>query len=461
MYSSKLFDCVKTINPKEWKRIRLSIGRQCGEASDVYRLYTYIEQHKQNLEHPRLSISTVSNVLFTNKSKKFVLNVMSSLKQEIIHALTHLQLDDSPDLFRMIKFDVLNKRGLYREANKVAAQLQTESEQHDILNLWKWFYTLRVNHLQFFSNNTIKQNIIYGKEMASNLIQSYKRFNSAVLKYTAVEIQMRQIIYAEDWTDELSEIKHFFITDDHLLDKVIDLQYEFAESKFQKEPQKLLNILFDDSLEISSYMLLSIYYRIRRFYIDQIRRGESRYNDQLAELIIWSMGQHAFIEDHRINENQFTSDVIVLAKLGRPKKALEYININSPYLEKSIRNEIVVMSKMQVFFAEGDFLEVVKIYSTILFKGPTIKVTATSVFIKASYEFNEEKDIILRYIRNASEALKRNKKKIAVTFFQSHKHFLIAMQYLLSDKRKLKEFLETDLIISDRIWLHEKLGSSN
>lgn len=460
MHSSKLFDCVKTLHPKEWKRIRLSMARQCGESSDIYRLYTYIEQNKRNLDHTRLNMSNVCSNLFPGKSKKVVLNLMSSLKQEIISALIHLQVDDSPDLSRMIKFEVLNKRGLYHEANKVATQLQNESNQHSVLDLWKWFYTLRVNHLQFFSNNTIKRNATFGREMVLDLIKSCLRFNSAILKYTAAEIHMRQILYAEDWIEELAELKHFYISDDHSLNKVIDLQYEFAESGFQMEPKKLAKILFDDTLELSSHMLLSLYYRIRRFYIDQIRTGSRQYNDQLAELIIWSLGKQAFIEDHRISKNRFSSDVIVLAKLGRPQKALEYIEKNGPFLEKSVRNEIVAMSKMQVFFAEDNYLEVVKIYSTILFKGQSTKVIATSVFIKACYEFEEEKDVILRYIRNANEVLKRNKKNLAVTLVHSHRHFLIAMQYLLNDKRKLKKYLATDLIISDRIWLNEKLGSS-
>ncbi len=461
MYSSKLFDCIKTINPKEWKSIRLSIAHQSGESSDVYRLYVYIEQNKLNLDHARHDIQIVSKDLFPKKSKKNVLNIMSSLNQEVIRSMIHAHVDTHPDLLRMIKFEVLNNRGLYHEANKVARQSQRESDQANILDLWKWYYSIRINHLQFFSNNPIQSDRTSGEIVVRNLINSYTRFHSAITKYTSAEILNRQIIYGENWTTELTELERYFTHDTHLLQKAIDMQYAFAKSEFQIEPTALLDILYDDSLEMSSDMLLSIYYRIRRYYIDQFRSGNHAAKDKVIELILWSMKQSVFLEDHRINGNRFKSDVIILTRYATAQLALEYISLNSPYLDRAIRDELIVMSKMLVNFAETQYLEVVKLYTTILFKDPLNKVIATSIFIKACYETNEEVDILLRYIRNAKEVIKRNRKKIAVTAADSYHNFLIATQYLLVNKNKANSFLNSGVSIIDRFWLIEKLSNSN
>lgn len=461
MYSSKLFHCIRSILPKEWRKIRHNIAHQCGESSDVYKLYTYIEQNKLNLDHVRHDIQIVSKELFPQKSKKYVLNIMSSLNQEIVKSMIHIHVDTSPDLFQMLKFEVLNKRGLHHEANKIAKQSQQESKQEHILNLWKWYYSIRINHLQYFSNNPLLNDIEYGQILMRNLIHSYIRFHSAITKYTSAEIHNRQLIYGENWKKELSKIKHYNTHDDHVLHRAIDLQYEFAKSEFQLEPTALLDILYDDKLEISSYMKLSIFYRIRKYFIDQIRSGNDQVKDSLLELIIWSMGQSVFTENHRIRPGRFKSDLIILVKLGATKEAMDFININSPYLINTIRDEIVVMSKMQVYFAEHNYQQVFKTYTTMLFKDPLNKVIATSIFIKACYETNEDIDIILRYIRNAIEVIKRNRKKIAVTSADSYHHFLIAAQYLLLNKIKLKSYLDSGVFIIDRLWLTKKISSPN
>jgi len=459
MFSSKLFRSIHVITDKEWKQIHKFLLYSKGENSDVLKLYQFIEGNRKNLQHQKLELERVNETLFPGRTRKFILNLMSELQALIVRFWTIQEINTEEDLKSMLNYQALRKRGLFKDADRIEQKLSTRNRNKNILDLWTAFYSMRTKHLQFFSNSENSKDIKKSRQMLEDLVLTLHQIFSNIAQYILTEIVNREHLHSENWIDIKTNLKRVIQVQNHPLSESLKLLQEMLDKEYEEEPLQLGAILKNNQLKISDDLLLTFYYRIRKYYIIQIRQGNMTIKDKLKDLIIWGMEHTTVLENYNVNEFRILSEINILLNLSEIGTAKEYYRQNQKFIISKRKDDIDAIVQMDILFFEKEYDKVIDIYLKTSFILPTNKARSVRNYLKASYEIGEDFEYLLRISRNANELVLRYKDSLS-GMFPLYKNFIKIYQKLLLKKYdEVNQFIVSNEPLFERLWFIEKVSN--
>jgi len=446
------------MDTSDWKYVSKHLDAHYSSSAELLKLFNYILKHKADLDSEKLQIDAILQKAFSNKSRKYVLNVMSQLYGATLSALAEKQFHRNKDLKQLTQFEVLQKRRLFAHADKLADSFKEYLEDDQQLNLWKAYYDLRFRFFRLFSNHPKNITEPAREEFIDDFIKSLSISNSILTLFLQAEIKSLSTLHSKDYSDKLAFIERFISPQEEYLNQLLEELSKLVDSPPDFLPRQILDTLFEHTDTLSDTLKTSFYFRLRRYFLLDARKGNTKYVEELSKIILWSSQHNELIEGmNTISPNRFLNDVNILCFLKEIDTASQYLESNVTFLEKEIKKQVESICKMMIQFSTSNFEEALFIYNTSAFKKLTYRKHAYSVMLKSLYELDNSNAQLEDQLRNFEAFMNRNKHKLRHSTFLFFNNFIKGYKYLIKDKRKLEQFLEQGIRIKDRYWLKEKL----
>jgi hypothetical protein len=457
MKKSKLFSLVDTFDNSDWTYTSDHVKQRHESNTEISTLYGHLHAYRKKLDHEDLSLDNTLQLLYPSKPRKYLQNVMSKLYALLLSALAEKEFHQNEDLKRLTQFEVLQRRRLFSFADKLAEASKQHLHDDSKIDLWKGYYDFRLRYLRLISNhpnNISKPDRI---EFIDDLIYSIQLSTSTLAKFLQVELVNLSRLNEIEYKTQLAAVIGLIGSQENELKvhRILDDLLKLVDPKQHVDPQFLFETLMNESHILSTTLSTVLYILLRVFYLSEARKGNRKYNNELAKIIHWSAKNRG--GSNSISPNTFLTDINILCYLEATEDAVRYVEAYHMYIEKNMRNQVKELSLMMIDFSSGDLDQALFRYNTTAIKKTSIKMIGYNIMLKCVYELNYEIEEISDRMRNVTTFLKRNKSKLHPGLLTFYSNFLIGYKYLLYDLKKLPDYLNSDIPIKDRHWLKEKM----
>jgi hypothetical protein len=166
MKDTKLIKALETLTKEEWGDWRKFLLMHTYETSEIYHLFTILQQKKNQLNNLETSEDLI-NKHFPKLSSKAFSNLMAKLYQLLESWLAINEMQASPYDEQLYLVKSLNKRGLFDQANYAANKLEQLISSNDKIDLDKSAALSILFHSQYYSDNPA------GKILLDKLINAH------------------------------------------------------------------------------------------------------------------------------------------------------------------------------------------------------------------------------------------------------------------------------------------------
>ena len=313
MNSGKFFSLAKTMDTTDWKYVYKHLNAHYSASTELLKLFNYILKHKADLDSKKLQIDAILQKVFSNKSRKYVLDCLSQLYGATLSALAEKEFHDNKDLKQLTQFEVLQKRRLFAHADKLADSFKDYLQDDQQLNLWKAYYDLRFRFFRLFSNHPNNITEPAREEFIDDFIKSMSMSNSVMTLFLQAEIKSLSTLHSKDYSDKLAFIEKFITPQEDQLHQLLEELSTLVDSPSDFLPRQMLDTLFEHTDTLSDTLKTSFYFRLRRYFLVEARKGNTKYVDELSKIILWSAEHNELIEGmNTISPNRFITDVNIL-----------------------------------------------------------------------------------------------------------------------------------------------------
>jgi len=383
---------------------------------------------------------------------------MSQLYAFVLSTLAEKEFHANQQLKRLTEFEVLHKRRLFDYADRKAKESKKEIDEGKQLDLWKDYYDLRIRFFRLISNHPDNISFPNRQQFIADMLQSLQLTNSTLSKYLLAEVTNLSELFDSDYSREIEYLEKLFIITEDPLQHLLDDQIDFIRNHSLTSVNSIFDRLLNNSESLSDSLKTTFYIRLRKYFLNEARKGNNRFIKQLAQIIIWSTEHNELIEGmNTISPNRFISDINILCFLNEVGRAQEYCDRNIGFIESKIKKQIESICLMMIEFSSGNYEQAIVQYNTTAFNIVTLKNDAYNVMLKSAYEFGYEYEELANLLRNYRTFMNRNKAKVSMSLRNFYNNFIKGYKYLLEDQSKLVLFLDQDIPIKDRHWLKEKM----
>lgn len=442
----------KTIESTEQQGFRQYIQYFYGQQKTVLNIFDQVVQVIETNEEQQFSTSA-------SKNKK-IQNDLSDLKKWLLEFLTIQEVKNGSYEAKFLTLKALHKRGLKGSFDQKVKQLNRELTEHPSPDMWMMLWRLRLTHIQYFDTE-IDRLQISQSEMEQLLDDLDSFYMSTKLKY-CTELQNRTDVLGEKYPNyhlndilnkaEQGEITHPVIKTLYI--PILKLIKDKSEAAFLTLTAFIKKEQGHDRIEKLSVLLYLL-----NFAINKIRKGDASYCEVYLDLTEMGLKQKLFIAWGDFPTETFTNIVNLGSHLGKINWVKNFIHVWSPYLEPNNRLVTENLALARIYFEERKFDEVVLALQKVPYKSLVINLNARVLLVRAYYELNEPKDLILDFC-NALYLYVYRSTSIGAEMKISTQNFIRILRSLVYKKPKdqlIKELESIEGPILCYQWLKSKI----
>lgn len=465
MKTSKLFTYLNRTPLEQWPEIKGYLRSKYSDKNEIITLFNYIRRSKTKLKSKILGLEVLHQKVAPHLPRKSFQNLMSKLSKDIEAFWIIKDLKGNKDEWEQKRILALNNRGFFKDANKRAQKYIHRMSKDEYLSIWKDYYVHQLCHEIVFSNNPMRESKVGGFEMFNKSINSIDNFYSNSLLYQGAEVHNRIRLYKEVWSKEILEkLNIASLYSESTLSHVLIDQMNLLETEYESNVDLIEKVLFSKEFDLAPRLALTLYYRLRRYYIVHIRKNQAPLNKKLLALIRWSIDSRLVFFNRILDLVRFISDIKLLIDLNQVVDAIEYKNEYLKHLNKDDQADAGPLSSIIIAYGALNYDEVVNLYVRTSFIDFKCKLDAASYYLRSSYELNgPDKDYFEAILKNLGSFLNRNESRLPATLYSSEKKFYHIFKLLVNghSKQKIHEAISGARWLTHRSWLMEKLKADH
>lgn len=443
MLDSKFITLLKTLDKRELKLFSQYLNRLHPGKKVQHQVFGFIKQFAPKYESPQLNHNEALQLVFKEsaRSSKKLTDCLSDLNLLLIEYLLWEESKKNSFENRIATIRILKKRKLDEATVKLIKKTQRQLQSEIVKDEWYYLKQLQLNHELFF----IKKPVVFSEE-TENLNQYIEHlelfFTVAKLKLIA-EVNNRKSILGHD-----DKVENSLCIDQHVKNNagkenlllevysdIIKLISQNDHSDFKKIKSSIL--ANQERLSKRDFKTLLTY--LINYSAVQIRKGDLSFFNEVLALSKVGIDHQALFENDHIPASRFVNLIDVACTLGEFEWADQFILQHSIYLEKSLRDNAIQISKARICFAKNQFSNVIRILSTLNSKNIYFELRARGLLLRSYVELKEDKEFILNFC-NAFEQYLRRKDELGASILSGYHNLVKITRHIIS-KRKSKEEL--------------------
>lgn len=438
MYQPKAIKLISTFNKADWRECGYFLRGQYKAGHEILRLFQELKSSKRTLHNPKFNIDELRSEHFSTITKKSFSNLLSRLNLDIETYLVQHSLIQDPIRSELELLKALTDRGLYKEFDKKAAQLEARLTDASRINLYDELYLMQLNHMRFFSDNPLKNKD--GKQLLSLISQYSKSFFNNYKIFT----ESASLHFDEISGDNEGEVK--MSAKNKTIKTTIDQLLTLKKSKNQKTFGQLFNLLNDNTYDVSTEIqAVTLQYLIHYGHIET-KSGNLKIGETLLDLYDWGFKNGLLLTNNKIPETRFINFVNFAVTYSTEERALAIVDHLSYLLEHKTQKDVCEMAYAYIDFSLERYTMVIDRIKDYPFKTITLNTRRRWLILCSYYKcFKKDRDFMSRQLKNYNNFFYNNKDKLSKSVYFGSLNLSKAIYMLSMDSPPLRieSFLES------------------
>lgn len=463
--NNKLFKLLRTFEVDEWKKFRAFLISDVGERTEVVQVYDYIFRYRKNLEHKKLELNYAREQLFTGKTHKNFLNLVSKLHGYVLDYFAITNMRSDPMECKWHTTQNLSKRGLYEYVNNLNEKNETIFNELPV-DIWHSFHAFRLEHLVKFSDNPIKT------EQAENLYRSaHEHLNHHITEMSlfywmdAISLSKTSRIYFDNIIDQFEKkIKQADLTTP--LSRLLFRFIKFHKNKEPNDYAQLKEQILDSKMRWSHTIGATILINLINYQIRQNEAGTGSLSDLM---MFYQRGLETgwLLDNGNITDTRFRTMVHVACFHEDKELAQELLEQWNHALHETNKQEVIDLCQAIIHFYRERFDESISLLSQTSFKQISHRNSARIFLMMNYYLIYDDRDFLINQLINLKSYFRRHAHHSSVHFMKGVWNFVAFMDRMIikEDPAILRNELDHINPIVRRAWLRryldKKVGQEN
>jgi len=454
----KLLDFLRTLEKSEWVEFRLYLLKEASKSRKILRLFELI-YHKRNGALDKAYLEHIYAQEFQELSRKSFYNLLSKIHLFLDDwlALQEYQADDfRRKLYRIKSF---NKRGLYREADKLFYKLEKHlgSRKAQDLNVQSNLYELY--QTQFLSTNPIKN------KLGTKIIKDWYDAHSIGHKERSLQLisilsnwgQIKNINYSPNINLLKNSIDSLESSQLSLLLESLELMIAEDNVDAYHQLKKILieeSILDKQSL-IHSVVLSFLQVRFGRFWDKRLITDGKVFYDITEYFLTYEIKK----KNGKVGRRTFTNMFQFIAMTSEYEVANEFQNKWISYVSDIEKEDFVMLLKATNLFYNERYGELLTHLPLIKAGSISERILLLRLELGALYKLRKEiPDVLFGKILNFKRFLNRNKAEISNRLMLATKNYIRIFEKLNSPDFEVSNLdLSQYQFLAMRNWIEKQI----
>ena len=474
MQSSKLLILISGLDTAEFRWLHKFLKSPFYNSNQkVLRLFEYIKKYYPDLGSPKLVKEITFQYLFPKE--KFSPQKMRKLMHELATLVEdfmvaqHFQKNEFER--KKILTKELGQRNLYGLFEKGTTEITADLANLPYLDK-DYFLEQYLNDYQFFAHpSTNPQQDFIPKlfQMSDTLDLFYflqKLQLTSVLESAKHIYQVKETLpFYESIAQEIQDRELEKIAVFHLYSLVIQL---FKAKNADETFHKLYNVFFDKKEELGEEDKMFILKYLINFVVGKTNEGNEEYVKKGLALYKVGLNENLLVTKNRMTEGTFINIAWWSAFLKDFEFTSDFIENYKQFLDKEREEEVVILTKANLYFNLGDYSQVVDLLSTRSFANVLDKLKAKTLILKSYFEIYLQNESYYNFALSQIENFERNirredkisdVKKLNLLNFARYFKKLLDAKIKKIDLYKFLSNLSKIEHISNKPWIKKKATS--
>lgn len=459
MYNNRTIEYLQAFQKNDWKEFKKFQSEKINPGTELEQLIKHFISYQYNLGHKSLSIEYINQHLFPKKTRKSVSNLFSQFTALIREFLVINQLNDQEHNKKILLIQALNKRHLYREADKLTAIIEKDLGDAP-LDYFNALYKQQLHHHIYFSDNPIK----YSNRGKIHLQKSIDHLNQ-------YHQHLRALYYLETQNMSIIQFKFQYEIDDDFSfdnqgmegDQLLQITYHLFETRINNKlesAQYLKNTLFEQHHRLSEEVRMNIYIVLRMYFARKANKGDINMAYEVFKLNKLIVKYSYFDYEGQVDPKRFIPVVELAVFLDEIDWAEEFIENHKDNLSVINKNSTIKIARALIHFGKKEYTQTLQILNRLYPKELYYKNIVMRLSLIAYLEdHNGDTYFIQQRIENFKLFYYRNKRFLTKRIYNSSNNLIKVIQMIVAGKKKediLKQMHQMEYIFY-RLYLFKKL----
>jgi len=403
----KLFEAVSILNSDEWSLFGRHLLLYSREGSDNYKLYKALNKNRNKLSEEKYS-EQLRIKSFKQMSPKVYSNMLSRVFVWLEEWLAIHTFKSEAYQMELMLNKAYNRRGLFKNADKVANKLESQIKKEKHLSLNQSWSLAELYHNQFFSSNPIK--IKNKLTLLEDCTQNYMAY-----------VTQRSLLYLLELENQIRINHEVDFQQKKILENLIAITHETELSRTLnlarlaiKKPELNNFIGFKEALKSGTldpssdlFLMLASYLKICADLIWH----KALSTDASIFLEAYQLTFEAYRQNnnHKLNAFNLFNAVSFISTIIDSKETEKFINEWIDMVHTKYKDSALRFCNALNAFRHNNYEVLPKLLSGLEFDAPIYKYISGALAIIAQYELGEEA-LMSSMIQNYKKQLKRNRK---------------------------------------------------
>jgi len=413
LQSNKVLNLLRSLNSKEFKEFNRFLNSPFFNTNPrIVSLYEQLKKYYPAFDSPKLAREKLYKKIFPTKTYHYqqMANLVSELTRLIEAYFIQLSLKDDPFQQKKILSESYQRRELFEPLKKLTFDLLTE------LNSAKKESSLLQNYLvlknYFFRPQ--KDNIWNDESILLKLVVALDQFYFQEKLILTGEIKSRAAILKSDIEIPLlAEIKEIVAQDpnNHILYTYF-LLLEILDNQNETNYQQLKNYFQENYHHLPNKLSITIFRILTNYCSRQINKGNDIFYSEQFQLYQLGLSAQLILYNNIISAPTFINIIFVAIYTKREVWALEFMKKYQPFLNPSIKEEVLQVTTAITTYFHKDFKETISILLPFNSNNLSRTFTVKKLLIRSYFELflidKEYYDLFLSSCLSFEKYLRRN-----------------------------------------------------
>jgi len=476
VHNNKTIELLKHLSPSEVELFDQFLNTNFfSRKKKAALLFKYLKKFAPEYNSEKLNEANCYNYVFKNEPSTNILEIKKKLKNPF-YDLKRLFVRFI--LIREMEFDTLERDFLLLNALKKRnidsmylnsiSELQKKVEIDESGNLFQQYLRFGLQDT-LYTNEAYKQNL--NAEQESNLLETLlQHLDDFYLenKYRySLHATLREQLIDRTVNNRLIDLLNTVDSEELVKNNATINLYQQLIAYLNKKENSIEEI---QQLFINNFKHLSLISKqdigitLLNAWMTLHREGREDALKMLFNLYqkTLELSEQVWFENQYFDVTHFRNIVVVSSALNELDWTESFINKYGNQLPLKLREDVIGMSKAQLFKNKGDYQKVIDCLNQIEFNDWIDQVTSKSLMMQCYYELKEWNSLSY-YLESFEKFLRRNK-TIPTEVKRGHLNYISFCKRLVNAQGKsiekidsLSKKLESTKNISGRIWLNQKL----
>ena len=427
MHVPKLFTILSHLEKEEWNSWVKGVKGQIVPGNDAEMLLDVLVSSRSKLD----SLGQADDLqlrYFPTRSVKYVSNLLSTLLNWTEDWIVLQQIKAEKFQKELILLRWYNERGLYTFANTTAADLESQLGEVKSLSLIAKRARMSMLHAQYFSNNSIKNEM--GPAMLEELCHLFLDVTQMQALIYATELVNWGRIRSHDFSKEMSLMEELLLNDPLPQNKryLYDL-YQVIRHPTIDLAEDLKNRLFSGELNPGEEI-----HTIATLYIGAIMvklhsTGIPIPQNYFMQITEYGMQHGVYTQHGRLTNVSFHNLIMALSINADFDEVKVFIEKWAQNVQTKNKEATAALAMAQNCFYNERYREMIRYTWRSDFEFHNQKTMAMCLHCIACFMFrNEDPDIYLNALKSFKNSLLRSKDKFTIRNYKNYSNLLDFMK---------------------------------